>query len=93
MPSKPATRSLSPSAAARTICSTAFTPYILSRDIPSSFERQVWSAPPAEIPLIAARWGRTQEAHDEDEALVQQLRAGDFSGFASPEDDTLEAGR
>ncbi|MER7047033.1 MULTISPECIES: hypothetical protein [Streptomyces] len=59
----------------------------------NEFEREIWSAPLTEVPLIAARWGRPQEAHDEDEALVQQLRAGDFSGFTSLEDDTLEAGR
>ncbi|MFI1865238.1 hypothetical protein [Streptomyces jumonjinensis] len=65
----------------------------LPEDQRADFEREIWSAPLAEVPLIAARWGRPQEAHDEDEALVQQLRAGDFRGFTTPGDDALEAGR
>ncbi|MFI1827023.1 hypothetical protein ACH41E_11345 [Streptomyces sp. NPDC020412] len=53
----------------------------LPEDQREEFDREIGSALITDIPLIAARWSLPQEARDEDEAMLQQLRNGDFSGF------------
>ncbi|GLF96892.1 hypothetical protein [Streptomyces yaizuensis] len=52
-----------------------------------AFDRAVGSAPLLDVPLIAARWGLPQEARDEDDALADQLRTGDFTGFGDLDDE------
>ncbi|GCD99682.1 hypothetical protein [Embleya hyalina] len=54
----------------------------LPEDRRAAFDAAIDEAPLMEVPLIAARWGLPQEAIDEDEALIEQLKRGDFSGFA-----------
>ncbi|MFD4833779.1 hypothetical protein ACFWPV_28625 [Streptomyces uncialis] len=53
----------------------------LSEELREEFDREIGSALITDVPLIAARWSLPHEARDEDEAMLQQLRNGDFSGF------------
>ncbi|MEU5159669.1 hypothetical protein AB0G74_08675 [Streptomyces sp. NPDC020875] len=48
----------------------------------------IWTAPITDVPLIAARWSLPQEAQDEEEAMLQRLRNGDFTGFTGLDDQT-----
>ncbi|ANW21641.1 hypothetical protein [Streptomyces clavuligerus] len=64
----------------------------LPREQRAAFDREVGSAPLLDVPLIAARWGLPQEARDEDDALADQLRTGDFTGFTAPEDGRAGSG-
>ncbi|MER6915144.1 hypothetical protein ABT354_25995 [Streptomyces sp. NPDC000594] len=58
----------------------------LPEDQRAAFDREIGSAPLLDVPLIAARWGLPQEARDEDDALADQLRTGDFTGFGQLDD-------
>ncbi|MYW00221.1 hypothetical protein [Streptomyces sp. SID3343] len=65
----------------------------LPEDQRAEFDRAVDEAPLLEVPLVAARWGLPQEAIDEDDALVEQLRAGDFSDFAGLDEESASSAR
>ncbi|MFD7547404.1 hypothetical protein ACFV0R_25900 [Streptomyces sp. NPDC059578] len=64
----------------------------LPADQRDTFDREIGSAPIIDVPLIAARWSLPQEAQDEEEAMLQRLRNGDFGGFTGL-DGSTEASR
>ncbi|MFI1386654.1 hypothetical protein [Embleya sp. NPDC020886] len=63
----------------------------LPEDRRADFDRAIAEAPLTEVPLVAARWGLPPEAIAEDDALVDQLRAGDHSRFGPIDFDALDA--
>ncbi|MGX2997043.1 hypothetical protein JNUCC64_22735 [Streptomyces sp. JNUCC 64] len=62
----------------------------LPEDQREAFDREIGAAPITDVPLIAARWSLPPEARDEEEAMLQRLKSGDFGGFTGL-DGSMEA--